>query len=60
MHSFHRNSINTIEEWLSLKDEGDEEYTINLDQVSLGNNLYSPCPRTALLYGYETICQEEK
>lgn len=56
MHSHHRNSISTIEEWLSLEKE-QEQVQDNLDLYILG--IY-PVQGTALLYIDETICQEEK
>lgn len=59
MHSYHRKTINTVEEWLlSIEEEDDDNLAgTNLDLDILG--IY-PVQGTALLYTDESICQEEK
>ena len=53
MHSYYRNTINTVEEWLDhIKDqEHDPDYTID--------SIY-PVQSTALLYEENQDCQDGK
>ncbi len=59
MHSYHRHSISTVEEWLSLEEELDDDNPDeDLEQYLRSTNYL--VQGTTLLYGDETICQEEK
>ena len=58
MHSYHRNNISTVEEWLSLFEEEEEDQD-PFEQDFLNSTGIYPVQRTALLYRDETICQEE-
>ena len=53
MHSYYRNTINTVEEWLDHIKEQEHEPDSTIDSIY-------PVQSTALLYEELQDCQEEK
>jgi len=53
MHSYYRNTISTVEEWLDHIKDDDHEPDSTIDSIY-------PAQSTALLYEEKQNCQEEK
>ncbi len=60
MHSYHRKTIDTVEEWLSSNEEEIEDDNLDEDLKQYLRSTNYLVQGTTLLYGDETICQEEK